>query len=97
MSTIGRWTSFGKCSGKIIYKIVEKLLTNTERGCIIKVEINERATARKELKMIYTVFINGNQKDYSDRRKAYAMARLYGAVVFTHERYITTLKEVLRG
>ena len=47
--------------------------------------------------MIYTVFINGNQKDYTDRRKAYAMARLYGAVVFTHERYITTLKEVLRG
>ena len=51
----------------------------------------------KELKMIYTVFINGRQKDYTDRRKAYAMARLYGAVVFTHERYITTLKEVLRG
>ena len=47
--------------------------------------------------MIYTVFINGQQKDYSDRRKAYAIARLYGAVVFTHERYITTLKEVLRG
>ena len=47
--------------------------------------------------MIYTVFINGRQKDYADRRKAYAMARLYGAVVFTHERYITTLKEVLRG
>lgn len=47
--------------------------------------------------MIYTVFINGRQKDYSDRRKAYAIARLYGAVVFTRERYITTLKEALRG
>nr|DAN13742.1 MAG TPA: hypothetical protein [Caudoviricetes sp.] len=29
--------------GKIIYKIVEKLLTNTGRGCIIRVEIKERA------------------------------------------------------
>lgn len=47
--------------------------------------------------MIYTVFINGRKKDYTDRRKAYAIARLYGVVVFTHERYITTLKEVLRG
>lgn len=44
-------TTFGKCSGKIIYKTIEKLLTNTGRGCIIKVEIKERATARKELKM----------------------------------------------
>lgn len=43
--------SFGKCSEKIIYKIIEKLLTNAGRGCIIKVEIKERATARKELKM----------------------------------------------
>ena len=40
---VGRWTSFGKCSGKIIYKIVEKLLTNAGIGCIIKVEIKERA------------------------------------------------------
>lgn len=47
--------------------------------------------------MIYTVFIKGKQKDYSDRRKAYAIARLYGAVVFTRERYIATLKEALRG
>lgn len=56
-----------------------------------------KQSAGKGVKMIYTVFINGWQKDYTDRRKAYAMARLYGAVVFTHERYITTLKEVLRG
>ena len=37
--------------GKIIYKTMEEQLTNTERGCIIKVEINERAAARKECKM----------------------------------------------
>lgn len=46
--------------------------------------------------MIYTVFINGRQKDYSDRHKAYAIARLYGAVVFARERYIYTLEEVLK-
>ena len=56
-----------------------------------------KGNSLKGVKMIYTVFINGRQKDYTDRRKAYAMARLYGAVVFTNERYITTLKEVLRG
>ena len=43
MSTVGRLTSFGKCSGKIIYKIVEKVLINTEIGCIIRVDIKERA------------------------------------------------------
>ena len=56
-----------------------------------------KGNSPKGVKMIYTVFINGRQKDYTDRRKAYAIARLYRAVVFTRERYITTLKEVLRG
>lgn len=53
--------SFGKCSGKIIYKIVEKLLTNTGRGYIIKVEIKVRATARKECKMYYVIKRNGDE------------------------------------
>ena len=35
--------SFGKCSEKIIYKIVEKLLTNAGIWGIIRVEIKERA------------------------------------------------------
>lgn len=43
---VGRLTSFGKHSGKIIYKTIEKLLTNTEQGCIIKVEIKERRKPR---------------------------------------------------
>ena len=53
--------SFGKCSGKIIYKTIEKLLTNTGRGCIIRGEIKERATARKECKMYYVIKRNGDE------------------------------------
>lgn len=49
MSTVGRWTSFGKCSGKIIYKTVEKLLTNTGRGCIIKVRKDKTEWSLSEL------------------------------------------------
>lgn len=45
--------------------------------------------------IIYTLFINGKQKDYTNRRRAYAVAKLFHAVVFTHERYIYTLEEVL--
>lgn len=45
--------------------------------------------------MIYTVFINGQQKDYSNKYKAYAIAFLYGTVVFTRERYFMTLEEQL--
>ena len=45
--------------------------------------------------MIYTLFINGKQKDYKSRRRAYAVAKLFNVVVFTHERYIYTLEEVL--
>lgn len=45
--------------------------------------------------MIYTLFINNKQKDYTNRRRAYAVAKLYNTVVFTHERYIYTLEEVL--
>ena len=48
---VGRLTTFGKYSEKIIYKTIEKLLTNAGIGSIIKVEIKERATARKECKM----------------------------------------------
>lgn len=44
---------------------------------------------------IYTLFINGKQRDYTDKRRAYAVARLFRAVVFSHERYIYTLEEVL--
>lgn len=44
---------------------------------------------------IYTLFINNKQKDYTDKRRAYAVARLFGAVVFARERYIYTLEEVL--
>ena len=45
--------------------------------------------------MIYTLFINNKQKDYKSRHRAYAVAKLFHAVVFTHERYIYTLEEVL--
>ena len=45
--------------------------------------------------IIYTLFINNKQKDYTNRRRAYAVAKLFHAVVFTHERYIYTLEEVL--
>lgn len=45
--------------------------------------------------MIYTLFINNKQKDYKSRRRAYAVAKLFNVVVFTHERYLYTLEEVL--
>lgn len=45
--------------------------------------------------MIYTLFINNKQKDYTNRRRAYAVAKLYNVVVFEHERYLYTLEEVL--
>ena len=45
--------------------------------------------------IIYTLFIKGKQKDYTNRRRAYAMAKLFNVVVFTHERYLYTLEEVL--
>lgn len=45
--------------------------------------------------MIYTLFINGKQKDYKNRRRAYAVAKLFHVVVFTHEKYLYTLEEVL--
>lgn len=45
--------------------------------------------------MIYTLFINNKQKDYTNRHRAYAVAKLYNTVVFTHEKYIYTLEEVL--
>lgn len=45
--------------------------------------------------MVYTLFIHGKQKDYTNRRRAYVVAKLYNVVVFTHERYIYTLEEVL--
>lgn len=45
--------------------------------------------------IIYTLFINNKQKNYKSRRRAYAVAKLFHAVVFTHERYIYTLEEVL--
>lgn len=45
--------------------------------------------------MIYTLFINSKQKDYLNRRRAYAVAKLFNVVVFTHERYLYTLEEVL--
>ena len=45
--------------------------------------------------MIYTLFINGKQKDYQNRHRAYAVAKLFNVVVFTRERYIYTLEEVL--
>ena len=45
--------------------------------------------------IIYTLFINGKQKDYTNRHRAYAVAKLFNVVVFTHERYIYTLEEVL--
>ena len=44
--------------------------------------------------MIYTLFINNKQKDYQSRRRAYAVAKLYKVVVFTHEKYLYTLEEV---
>ena len=90
--------SFGKCSGKIIYKTVEKLLTNTGRGYIIKVEINERATARKECKMTRQEMIkkleeikeevdwdnDGELTDYA-RDKAYIA--IDGAIEVLQENY----------
>ena len=45
--------------------------------------------------LIYTLFINGKQKDYTNRCRAYAVAKLFNVVVFTHERYLYTLEEVL--
>ena len=45
--------------------------------------------------MIYTLFIHNKHKDYTNKRRAYAVAHLFHAVVFTHERYIYTLEEVL--
>lgn len=45
--------------------------------------------------IIYTLFINGKQKDYTNRHRAYAVAKLFNVVVFTHERYLYTLEEVL--
>lgn len=45
--------------------------------------------------LIYTLFINGKQKDYTNRRRAYAVAKFFNVVVFTHERYLYTLEEVL--
>ena len=45
--------------------------------------------------MIYTLFINNKQKNYKSRHRAYAVAKLFHTVVFTHERYIYTLEEVL--
>lgn len=45
--------------------------------------------------IIYTLFINNKQKDYTNRSRAYAVAKLFHAVVFTHERYLYTLEEVL--
>lgn len=45
--------------------------------------------------IIYTLFINNKPKNYKSRRRAYAVAKLFHAVVFTHERYIYTLEEVL--
>lgn len=45
--------------------------------------------------IIYTLFINNKQKDYTNRHRAYAVAKLFNVVVFTHERYIYTLEEVL--
>lgn len=44
--------------------------------------------------IIYTLFIHGKQKDYTNRRRAYAVAKLFHVVVFTHERYLYTLEEV---
>lgn len=44
--------------------------------------------------LIYTLFINGKQKNYTNRRRAYAVAKLYKVVVFEHERYLYTLEEV---
>ena len=45
--------------------------------------------------LIYTLFINNKQKDYKSRRRASAVAKLFNVVVFTHERYLYTLEEVL--
>lgn len=45
--------------------------------------------------IIYTLFINNKQKDYTNRRRAYAVAKLFNVVVFTYERYLYTLEEVL--
>lgn len=45
--------------------------------------------------IIYTLFINDKQRDYTDKRRAYAVAKLFNVVVFTHERYLYTLEEVL--
>jgi hypothetical protein len=45
--------------------------------------------------MIYTLFINNKEKNYTNRRRAYTVAKLFNVVVFTHERYIYTLEEVL--
>lgn len=44
--------------------------------------------------LVYTLFINNKQKDYKSRRRAYAVAKLYKVVVFTHEKYLYTLEEV---
>lgn len=45
--------------------------------------------------MIYTLFIHNKQKDYTNKRRAYAVAKLFNVVVFTRERYLYTLEEVL--
>lgn len=45
--------------------------------------------------IIYTLFIKGKQQDYTNRHRAYAVAKLFNVVVFTHERYLYTLEEVL--
>ena len=44
---------------------------------------------------IYTLFINGKQKDYTDKRRAYAVARLFGAVVLPAKDTYTHLKKCL--
>lgn len=45
--------------------------------------------------MIYTLFIHNKQKDYTNKRRAYAVAKLFNVVVFTRKRYLYTLEEVL--
>ena len=75
--------SFGKCSGKIIYKTIEKLLTNTGRGYIIRVEIKERRkpkeskmTKQEQVKEILEVIKHCG--DYTNRDCAECDYRLYG-------------------
>ena len=45
--------------------------------------------------MIYTLFSHNKQKDNTNMRRAYAVAKLFNVVVFTRERYLYTLEEVL--